>query len=35
MDCGFRVVATAGLRGNRLLTGIDAETAFHSSRQPL
>jgi hypothetical protein len=35
MDCGFRVVATAGLRGNRLRTGIDAETAFHSSRQPL
>lgn len=33
MDCGFRIVACAGLRGDRLLTGLDAELAFHDSRQ--
>jgi hypothetical protein len=33
MDCGFRIVASAGLRGDRLLTGMDAELAFHNSRQ--
>ncbi len=33
MDCGFRIVASAGLRGDRLLTGMDAELAFHDSRQ--
>ncbi len=35
LDCGFRLLATAGLRGNRLLTGMDAEIAFHGVRQPL
>jgi hypothetical protein len=35
MDCGFRVVATGGLRGDRLLYHTDAEVAFHGSRQPL
>lgn len=33
MDCGFRIVASAGLRGDRMLTGMDAELAFHGSRQ--
>lgn len=33
MDCGFRIVASAGLRGDVLLTGMDAELAFHDSRQ--
>lgn len=33
MDCGFRIVATAGLRGDRVRTGMDAELAFHGSRQ--
>lgn len=33
MDCGFRIIATAGLRGDRMLTGMDAELAFHGSRQ--
>ncbi|MEX1116518.1 MAG: YiiX/YebB-like N1pC/P60 family cysteine hydrolase [Akkermansiaceae bacterium] len=35
LDCGFRVVATGGLRGDRLLYHTDAEVAFHGSRQPL
>jgi hypothetical protein len=35
MDCGFRVVATGGLRGDRLLHQTDAEVAFHGSRQPV
>jgi len=35
MDCGFRVVATGGLRGDRLLYQTEAEVAFHGSRQPL
>jgi hypothetical protein len=35
MDCGFRVVATGGLRGDRLLYHTDAEVAFHGTRQPL
>lgn len=33
MDCGFRVIATGGLRGDRLLYRTEAEIAFHSSRQ--
>jgi hypothetical protein len=33
MDCGFRIIASAGLRGDVLLTGLDAELAFHDSRQ--
>jgi len=35
MDCGFRILATGGLRGNRLWWGVDAELAFHASRQPI
>lgn len=35
MDCGFRIFATGGLRGNRLWWGVDAELAFHASRQPI
>lgn len=35
LDTGFRVLATAGLSGNRLLSGSKAEIAFHGSRQPL
>lgn len=35
MDCGFRVVAAAGLGGGKVLTGTRAEIAFHGSRQPL
>jgi len=34
LDCGFRVVATVGISGDRLLTGTKAELAFHGSRQP-
>lgn len=34
MDCGFRIIAADGLRGGRLLTGMDAELAFHRIRQP-
>lgn len=34
MDCGFRLIATAGLGGERMLAGMDAERAFHGSRQP-
>jgi hypothetical protein len=34
MDCGFRVIATVGIGGNRLLSGTKAEVAFHGSRQP-
>jgi hypothetical protein len=33
MDCGFRITASAGLRGDVLLSGMDAELAFHDSRQ--
>jgi hypothetical protein len=33
MDCGFRIVASAGLRGDVLPSGMDAELAFHDSRQ--
>lgn len=33
MDCGFRIIASAGLRGDVLLAGLDAELAFHDSRQ--
>jgi hypothetical protein len=32
---GFRVIATGGLRGDRLLIGTAAEVAFHGSRQPI
>lgn len=35
MDCGFRIIATGGLRGDRLLYRTQAEVAFHSSRQPV
>lgn len=35
LDCGFRVIATAGLASGKILTGTKAEVAFHSSRQPL
>ncbi len=35
LDCGFRLVVTAGLRGNRMLGGMAAEIAFHSVRQPV
>jgi hypothetical protein len=35
MDCGFRVVATAGIGGPKVLSGTKAEIAFHGSRQPL
>ncbi len=34
MDCGFRIIASAGLNGDRLLHGMAAELAFHGSRQP-
>ena len=34
MDCGFRVVATVGIGGDRILTGTKAEIAFLGSRQP-
>lgn len=34
MDCGFRVIATVGIGGDRILTGTKAEVAFHGSRQP-
>lgn len=33
MDCKFRIIATGGLRGDRVLTGMAAELAFHDSRQ--
>lgn len=33
MDCGFRIIATGGLRGDQMLTGMAAELAFHDSRQ--
>ena len=33
LECGFRVVASAGLRGDRLLTQADAETAFRETRR--
>ncbi len=35
LDCGFRVIATAGISGEKVLTGLKAEVAFHGSRQPL
>jgi len=35
LGTGFRVIATGGLRGDRLLFGTDAEVAFHGSRQPV
>jgi len=35
LDNGFKVIATAGLGGGKVLTGIKAEVAFHGSRQPL
>lgn len=34
LDCGFRVVATVGIGGDRILTGSKAEIAFLGSRQP-
>jgi hypothetical protein len=34
MDCGFRIIAAGGLRGGCLLSGRDAELAFHGTRQP-
>ena len=34
MSCGFRVVATVGIGGDRMLTGSKAEIAFLGSRQP-
>lgn len=33
MDCGFRIIVSAGLRGDRVLSGMAAELAFHDSRQ--
>jgi hypothetical protein len=33
MDCGFRIITTGGLRGDRMLVGMAAELAFHDSRQ--
>jgi len=35
MDAGFKVVATAGVGGAKILAGLKAELAFHGSRQPL
>ncbi|HVJ46845.1 MAG TPA: YiiX/YebB-like N1pC/P60 family cysteine hydrolase, partial [Luteolibacter sp.] len=35
LDCGFRIVATAGLGNGKILSGTKAEIAFHGSRQPL
>ena len=32
LACGFELILTAGLEGNRLLTGSDARSAFHASR---
>ena len=34
LDCGFRVIATVGIGGDRILTGSKAEVVFHGSRQP-
>lgn len=33
MGCGFRIIACAGLGGDRMLSGMKAELAFHGSRQ--
>ncbi|MBK1881849.1 hypothetical protein JIN85_05455 [Luteolibacter pohnpeiensis] len=35
LECGFEVVATAGLGGAKVLFGTAAEIAFHGSRQPV
>ncbi len=35
LACGFELILTAGLEGDRLLTGADAERAFLASRQSL
>lgn len=32
LACGFELILTAGLEGDHLLTGPDAENAFHTSR---
>ena len=32
--CGFRIIATGGLRGDLLLTGEPAVTAFQATRKP-
>jgi hypothetical protein len=33
MDCGFRIIASAGLRGDRVLTSMEPELAFHDSSE--
>ena len=35
LECGFEVIATAGLGGDRVLFGTAAEIAFHGSRLPV
>lgn len=35
LDCGFRVVAAGGFKGDKLLSGTSAEVAFHGARQPI
>jgi hypothetical protein len=35
LDCGFRILAAGGLRGDRIRWGIHAEVALHGSRLPL
>ncbi len=35
LDCGFRIVAAAGLGAGGILSGTRAEIAFHGSRQPV
>jgi len=32
MGCGFQIIACAGLAGDRLLSGMEADSAFHGSR---
>lgn len=34
LDSGFRIAASAGIGGGKVLTGTKAEIAFHGSRQP-
>jgi hypothetical protein len=33
LKCGFRLIGSAGLRGDRLLTGMEAELAFQANKQ--
>ena len=35
MDCGFRIIAAAGISGGKLLSGTKAVVAFHGSRLAL